>query len=329
MTVTLLIIGTVISLALSGLFSGVETGIYCLNRVRLRLRSEQRRPAALRVAALMERREDLIITMLIGTTLADYFASAFVAALLLHAAVAPTATEVYTTLIMTPLIFAFGNAIPKNCFQLNADGLMYPLAPLLLMFKRAAHFTGLLPVLRGLTHLVVRLASRGGGLDSEAVLPRVKTLRLLREGAVRGGLTAAQSEMIERVLRLSEVRVGRVMIPLRRAAVVPGEVTREDFLRIARMAHFSRFPVRGEREDQIVGVLNAYDVLADTRKRPLREHTREPLRLNVNEPVSSALLRMQSARRAMAIVVNRGGACVGVLTMKDLVEEIVGDLAAW
>ncbi len=329
MTVTLLIIGTVVSLALSGLFSGVETGIYCLNRVRLRLRSEQRRPAALRVAALMERREDLIITMLIGTTLADYFASAFVAALLLHAAVAPAATEIYTTLIMTPLIFAFGNAIPKNCFQLNADGLMYPLAPLLLMFRRVARLTGLLPILRRLTHLVVRLASRGGGLDSEAVLPRVKTLRLLREGAVRGGLTAAQSEMIERVLRLSEVRVGRVMIPLRRAAVLPGEVKREDFLRIARMTHFSRFPVRGRRDGEIAGVLNAYDVLTDTEKRPLNEHIREPLRLDINEPVSSALLRMQNARRAMAIVVNRTGACVGVLTMKDLVEEIVGDLAAW
>jgi CBS domain containing-hemolysin-like protein len=329
MTVGLLIVGTIVSLAMSGLFSGVETGIYCLNRVRLRLRSEQRRPAALRVAALMERREDLIITMLIGTTLADYFASAFVAALLLQAAVAPAATEVYTTLIMTPLIFAFGNAIPKNWFQRNADGLMYPLAPLLLTFERVARFTGLLPVLRGLTHLVVRLADRGGVVERDAVLPRVKTLRLLREGAVRGGLTPAQSEMIDRVLRLSEVRISRVMIPLRRTAVVSSDVSRDDFLRLSRMAHFSRFPVRGEREDQIVGVLNAYDVLADPRERPIEEHIREPMQLNMNEPVSSALLRMQGSRRAMAIVVNRSGACVGVLTVKDLVEEIVGDLAAW
>ena len=77
------------------------------------------------------------------------------------------------------------------------------------------------------------------------------------------------------------------------------------------------------------GVVNAYDVLTDEQQRPVSEHARAAIELRSDEPVSAALVKMQSARQAMAIVVDRSGECLGVLTIKDLVEEIVGDLAAW
>ena len=110
MITTLLIAGAVLSVALSGLFSGTETGIYCLNRVRLRLYSEQGRRSARRIDELVSRPEDLIITVLIGTTIADYCASVCVAALLIRATGSGSQAEILTTLIMTPVIFAFGNA---------------------------------------------------------------------------------------------------------------------------------------------------------------------------------------------------------------------------
>lgn len=329
MITTLLIVGAILSVALSGLFSGTETGIYCLNRVRLRLYTEQGRRSARRIDELLSRPEDLIITVLIGTTIADYCASVCVAALLIRSAVSGSQAEILTTLIMTPVIFAFGNAIPKNWFQRNSDRFMYPMSWALEVLVRAARLTGAVGVLRGLTRLAVRLVDRSGAARREGILPRAKMMRLLREGAARGGLTTAQSEMIERVMKLSEVRVGRVMIPHTRAAVIREDISRGDFLRIARMSHFSRFPVRDEATDRICGIVNAYDVLTDENQRPPADHIRDALELRPSEPVSEALLKMQNARQAMAIVVAPSGGCLGVLTIKDLVEEIVGDLAVW
>lgn len=328
MITTLLIAGAVLSVALSGLFSGTETGIYCLNRVRLRLHSEQGRPSARRVDALLRRPNDLIITVLIGTTIADYCASVCVAALLLRAVTGRQA-EIYTAMIMTPMIFVFGNAIPKNWFQRGSDRFMYPLSWILERIVQAARLTGAIWILGRLTRLVVRIVDPSGAARREDVLPRAITLHILREGAARRGLTAAQSDMIERVMRLSEVRVGRVMIPRQRAAIIREDISRDDFLRIASMAHFSRFPMSRGGETRMCGVVNAYDVLTDEQQRPVREYARATIELRPDEPVSAALVKMQNARQAMAIVVDRSGECLGVLTIKDLVEEIVGDLAAW
>lgn len=329
MITALLVITALVSVVLSGLFSGAETGIYCLNRVRLRLYTEQGRRSAQRIDALLRRPDDLIISVLIGTTIADYCASVCVAALLIRAAVGESQTEILTTLIMTPVIFAFGNAIPKNWFQRSSDRFMYPLSWSLGALVRAARLTGAVWVLRGLTRLAVRLVDRSGVAHREGVVPRAIMLRLLQEGAARGGLTTAQSDMIQRVMTLSEVRVGRVMIPHARAAIISENISREDFLRIARMAHFSRMPVWGSQPGQIRGIVNVYDVLTDERERPVAEHVRDAIELHPNDPVSAALLKMQNAGQAMAIVVDRSHRCLGVLTVKDLVEEIVGDLAAW
>ena len=328
MITAILIAGAVLSVALSGLFSGTETGIYCLNRVRLRLHSEQGRRSARRIDALLQRPNDLIITVLIGTTIADYCASVCVAALLLRAVTGRQA-EIYTALIMTPVIFVFGNAIPKNWFQRGSDRFMYPLSWALERLCQAARLTGAVRILGTLTRLVLRMVDPSGAARREDVLPRAKTLRLLREGAARGGLTAAQSDMIERVMRLSEVRVGRVMIPRQRAAIIREDISRDDFLRIASMAHFSRFPMSRDGENRMRGVVNAYDVLADEQQCPVVEYARVTIELRPEEPVSAALVKMQDARQAMAIVVDPSGDCLGVLTIKDLVEEIVGDLAAW
>lgn len=326
---TVLLICAALSVALSGLFSGAETGIYCLNRVRLRLRGGRKDRAAARVEKLMNRRDELIITTLVGTTIADYLASVCIAALLLRAAVPDARTELYTTLILSPLIFVFGNAVPKNWFQRSADRLMYVLSLPLVLSRGLVRLTGLLWLLRKLTRIVLRWVDPAGASRRETILPRSQTLRLLREGAAGGGLTAEQGEMIERVMNLSEIRVGRVMIPRPKAAIIDAEITRDDFLRIARMAHFSRMPAFRQDGRHVLGIVNVYDVLADEEARPIAEHIQPAMTLAPTDTVSAALVRMQAARETMAIVVSRSGTCVGILTVKDLVEEIVGDLAAW
>lgn len=330
MTIALLALGLVIAVILSGFFSGSETGVYCINHVRLRVAGERGDAAAKRLERLMRRPEDVVITTLLGTNVADYLATAFAAALFLRVSNVGSLAELYATALVTPLIFVFGGIVPKDWFRREANVLMSRLSGPLWACLRLAQWTGLVRLLRGFTRWLARRLVPAGTVSSAAdLLPRARVLHLLREGAAHGGLTALQRDLMERVLNLSDVRVVDVMIPRHRAAVIAHDVNRADFLRAARMAHFSRLPAHGDDPRRIVGILNVYDVLADREQKPVRTHLRPPITLPMRMTVSAALLKLQRAREAMAIVEDAAGHCVGILTQKDLVEEIVGDLEAW
>jgi putative hemolysin len=324
-----LLAGLLLAVALSGLYSGWETGVYSLDRLRLRVASEQREPAALRLEELVRRPEDLVIATLVGTNLADYVATACTAALLLNAAVAEGLAEVYATAIATPLILVFGSFLPKDWFRRESNRLLTALSRPLWLWLRLVQLTGIVWALRKLTRALIRWIDPTRTEVEGDLLSRARTLHLLREGAARGALTHVQRDLIERVLNLSAVRVANVMIPRSRAATVSADIPRDEFLRVARMCHFSRLPVYRGDARRIVGVVNVYDVLTDPDAKPVAEHLRPPVTLAEHVTVSAALLKLQRTRQAMAIVVDRADHCVGVLTLKDLVEEVVGDLEVW
>ena len=329
MTVLGLIIGAIVALALSAFFSGTETGVYCLNHVRLNVRAAQKHPGARRLTALMQRPQELIVTTLVGTNVADYLATVCVTAALLQFAAARDLAQIYATAILTPLILVFGGVIPKDWFQRQADRLMYPLALPLTWCRRAVRWIGLMWVLTRLTERLTRWIDPSGVAAETNLLPRARIRRLLSEGAVSGGLSAFQRDTLERVMNISRVRLANIMVPRRRTAIVPIDIPREELLRIARMAHFSRLPVYRDDPRRIVGIVNVYDVLTDRQEKPVADYIRDVTALPATDTVPAALLKLQRAREVMGIVTDRSGNCLGLFTMKDLVEEIVGDLEAW
>jgi CBS domain containing-hemolysin-like protein len=185
-------------------------------------------------------------------------------------------------------------------------------------------------VLRAVTKRLNRWIDPRHGADEEAErLPRTRMLRMLEEGAASGGLSRVQRDLISRVMNASQVRVASVMIARARAATVPIDLPREEFLRIARMAHFSRLPVWRGDPRRMVGFVSVFNVLTDEQKQPIATHIEQVAVLAPSDRVPAALLKMQQARAPLAIVEDRPGQCVGILTIKDLVEEIVGELEAW
>ncbi len=127
MNAFLLLVGAAAGVTVSAFVSAVETGSYCLNRVRLRVRADQNQPAARRLAALLERQEDVVLMALLGNTVADYACTACVTALFIAAAVSPSHAELWAVLLVTPLLLVFGGIIPKDWFRREADHLMYRL----------------------------------------------------------------------------------------------------------------------------------------------------------------------------------------------------------
>jgi putative hemolysin len=329
-TIGLLALGLLLALAASGFFSGTEMGIYSLNGVRLRVHAERGDGAARRLLPLMDRFESLVVTTLVGTNIADYLAAAFTTAALLHLSFADSRAELYATLIVTPALLVFGNIIPKERFRRDADRLMFACSLPLTVWTRIVSLTGLPWLLSRLSRVLIAwLDPRRTAAAAREVLPQARMLELLREGASRGGLSVFQQDTFARVMSLSDTPVARVMVPRPRAATIPVDLARDDLLRIARMAHFSRLPVWKADPTRVIGLVDVFDVLADNHARPVAEHVREVIRVRPDDSVLTALRKLQQAREVMAIVCDRRGRCMGLITIKDLVEEIVGDLPAW
>lgn len=326
----LLALGILLGLLLSAFCSATETGSYVLNRVQLRVLSEQNRPGARTLAAAMQRPDELIIALLLANTIADYVASNCLQRVVLGADLGEREAELITTAIMTPVVLVFGGIIPKDLFQRRADSFMYLLAVPLWGLLTLGKALGVIPLLRWITRGLVRWIDPSQADAEDGAMPRLHVRRLLHEGAARRGLSVFQRDLLDRVMNISLVRVGDVMIPRARAAMVGSDISRDDFLRVARMAHFSRLPMHQAGDPRrVLGIINVYDVIADAAEKPIRDYLRPAQMVHDGMPVSSALVKLQQNRQVMGIATDGSGNCVGLFTMKDLVEEIVGELEVW
>ena len=150
---------------------------------------------------------------------------------------------------------------------------------------------------------------------------------LLMESTEEGVLTPYQNVIAENILSLRDLRVRSVMIPLSRVAAVEEEAGKERVLELVRRYNFSRFPVYREQKWRVVGVINVLDALGE--EFSVRGSVRDAPVLSPWDTVASALHELRVAKQPMGIVSDGTGRAVGLVTMKDLVEEIVGELAEW
>ena len=318
---------------LAAIGSGVETGLYRLNRIRLRLRAEA---GDRRAAILLQMIGDLrgmIIVCLIWTNAGTFMVTAAVSTLVAAAgwAASDFGREVLTTLLLAPLLFVFAEVAPKSIFTAEADHWLYPMARPLRAVYLALKKTGVVPALNGLSNLDPADRPAGGQPPAEPFTPRQRLRAVLSEGAAEGVISGYQHELVDRVLGLRERLVRDAMIPLSRVASVPVDIGRQGFLEELRRHSYSRLPVWEGRRDNIIGIVHINDVLAAAGETmALADLVQRQFVVVAPEmPVGHALFRLREFRAAMAIVRDEKGRTVGILTIKDLVEEIVGELAVW
>ncbi len=327
MTLLLLTAG-ILCLLGSGFYSGCEMGMYALNKVRARLRADAGESQAKLLVDLSARQQETVLSILLWQNVCGYLLTVCTSAWLLRVAGAESSrVEFYSAAILSPLIFVFGDVVPKNWFQVEADRLMYHAARLLRPSVLVFRYTGLLWVLERVSKVIARLL--GDRTAENWLSQRAEIVGLLREGAAEGVLTEEQTQIIERVMRLSSIRVGEIMIPRRRVATVPIDASRSLFEVIVRTHNFSRLPVIGRDGRNPMGIVNVYEVLADEERGGAEKWLRPALSIPASESAANALVRLQQARATMALITDPRKGFVGIITLKDVVEEIFGELHAW
>ena len=316
------IIGACILLA--GYYAGTETGFYRLNRVRLRFRVDRGDPDALRLDAVLRRGDAFVITTLVGNNLFVFLAT-FICTRLYVASYGGDAEWMATLTLIGP-IFIFGEVLQKEIFRRSADVLMYRATRLLKWSMRVyAPAVSVLGQLQSFWTFFARTAEAQRELQVE----RHRLDHFFSESAQEGMLSRYQHDMAVNIMKLQQLRVEKVMIPTDEAVSVPLDSTMEACRHLARTSPYRRFPVT-DADGKPVGVVNVLDVLAD-RETPfeVRRHLRQPTVFDREASVIDALHILKRSQQPMGFVRDDGAATVGIITIKDLVEEIVGELGEW
>jgi len=290
---------------LSGFFSGTETGLYCVNNTRLRLAAHRGDPSAVRLQTLLADRAGLLFTTLVGTNIANYLAPVCLTMVFLGSIDAATDTqrahpaELYTTLALTPIVFIFGEIVPKNIFQRNADRLMSRASSLLHVAHAILRTLGIIGTQRWLSDFVSqRLTSRPA--SGSLLHSRAEVYHMLRESAAEGALSLTQSSILERLHTLGDIRVGKVMVPVRSVVMLPADATPQQVERNIRRTPYSRMPVYVDSRRRIRGVVHLLDVLTAEPSKTMAELAKPPVELSPGQPVIDALTTLQRECRRMA-----------------------------
>jgi len=315
-----------ISIGLVGaaFFSGAETGLISLNRLRLRHEVERRHRRAIILNSFLENTERLLGTTLIGTNLAEVVVSVYMSALFLHLVPAAYGAQVMASLLASALIVTLGGIVPKTMFRHYAYRLCMTCADLL----NAAAW--LLAPFVSILGVLMRLITRAGGSPEPPksfFVTREELKHLAKESEAGGALTAEEREMIDGVFDLPSKTVYEAMIPLSHTVTVSRQTSVKELFEISQRTGFARFPVL--EAEKIVGIANVYEILFENTMREgksVGDLMRRPQFVLSTERVNRVLPVLRAGRQPISIVLDPEGRHLGILTIEDIVEEIVGDV---
>ena len=324
---SLTVLGSILVLLiiLSAFFSSSETGMMALNRYRLKHLSKQGHRGALRATRLLERTDQLIGVILIGNNFVNILASAI--ATLIAVRIWGDAGIVIATIALTITILIFSEVTPKTLAALHPERIAFPashvLGPLLKIFYPVVWVLNL--ITNNLLRLMgVRLKS-GTGEDH---LSREELRTLVNESGSM--LPGRHQDMLLSILDLEKVTVNDIMVPRNEVIGIDLENSVDETLRLIRGSQHTRLPVYRGDINNTVGILHLRNVsrLLDNdeiNKATLMQLCREPYFIPESTPLHTQLFNFQKERRRIGIVVDEYGDVLGIATLEDILEEIVGE----
>lgn len=314
----------VVGILASAFFAGLETGLISLNRVRLRHEVERKNRRAIILTGFVEDTERLLGTTLVGTNLAHVIVSVCAASLAAHLYPASHFAQLPATVIAAALLVVVGEIAPKTLFRHYAHRLCMTSADLL--NAAAWLFAPLVALLGVLMRAIARVGSSAERPKSFFVT-REELKLLAKEGETGGVLTAEEREMIHGVFDFPYKTVYEVMVPLSNTVTVARDTTVTELFDISQRTGFARFPVRDG--NKIVGIVNVYEILFEgtgADNRAAAQFMRDPQLIRSTDRVNRVLPVLRASRNPISVVVNPEGKQVGIVTIEDIVEEIVGEV---
>lgn len=307
---------------LSAFFSGSETAVMAVNRMRLLHLSKTDRRAQ-RINKILERPEKLIGTLLLCNNLVNVGLSALGTALAL--ALVGERGILYATVVITLVLLVFGEITPKTIAAYHSDRIALTISPILAFCIRllypVVHFLSVLSnALIRLLHL--QHASQVQEFSAEEIES------LIAASGVETGLAKDKQDMLLGVLMLERLTVGDIMTPIRDVVSFPDDASYDQVLEVVRKTEFSRYPVYHQVAREIIGFIHVRDLFQSSPDRPdfMASILRQPHFIPEFRSVRQQFMDFQKTRSHLSLVVDEYGNVIGLLSLEDVLEEIVGEI---
>lgn len=322
----LLLIAFVAGLALSFLFSGMESGILCMNKLRIRRQAKKGDLHAEALLRYMEDAEYFLWTILVGNTFANFLIVAPLLIGLRHVMSGNPWIPAFTLIVLLLFIYTFCDLLPKMLYR------KYPNRLTVISVRPYRLFHWMLsPIVLLISGLADLLLKIGGGqiLTGRMFSDREEMRRVMQ--ASGQNLSSEERSMIDRVMELQNSKLSQMMVPLHQVVSIGVDSTIEDAITQSRATHLLRMPVFDEQHGRKVflGALNLKPLMYDwesKRHNKVRQHLSAVMHLPEDMTADDALRKMQEAGQRVGIVMNTQNKEVGWVNIRDILKTVFGEV---
>ena len=317
------IIIIVVCVILSAYFSATETAFSTFNRIRVKTMAEKGNKKATLALKLSDNYDSLISTILIGNNIVNILASAmgtllFTQLLRGNTDLAATAS----TAALTVIILVFGEISPKTMAKNNPESFVLFSAPIINIFKFILSPFNF--IFNGWQRLLARLFKK----QDDQGMTEEELISIIEEAEEDGDIDKEESDLIKSAIEFGELEVGDIFTPRIDITAIPCGATKEEVAKVFTESGYSRLPVYDGSLDNIVGILYYKDFYTVAYKSsvPLHEIIKSVIYVAKTQPVNELMKELQEKQLHMAVVTDEFGSTAGIVTLEDILEEIVGEI---
>jgi len=312
----------------SGFFSAVETSFSTFNKIRLKSLAQAGNKKAEAVLKLDSKYDKLLTGVLIGNNIVNIalssLATLFFVNLIANTNPSDAASlgATISTVVTTVAVLIFGEISPKVIAKQNADKLVMFFAPIIKF---------ILIILTPLTLIFgawSALMSKIFRSKEQAVITEEELITIVDEAEEDGALETDEGNLIRSAIEFSDVSAADILTPRVDICAIPKDATVEEIAKIFIETSYSRLPVYDEDIDDIIGILHEKDffIAYHNNNKTVTKHIKKPLHVSEHIKITDLLQTLKAKKCHMAIVVDEYGGTMGIVTMEDIIEELIGDV---
>ena len=319
---TILFIVLIVLLALSAFFSSAETALTTVNRIRIRNLADEGNKNAQTVLKITDDSSKMLTAILIGNNIVNLSAASLTTTLAYSLGGSMVAIA---SGILTVAILLFGEITPKTMATIHAEKVSLAYAPIIHIFMKI--MTPFVFIINGLTNVVLFIL-RVDPNDHKRAMTENELRTIVNVSHEDGVIESEEKEMINNVFDLGDAKAKDVMVPRVHVTFADVNSTYDELIDIFREDKFTRLPIFEDTTDNVIGTINMKDLLLYDNKKDfhLRDILREAYFTYEYKNISELLLEMRESSFNIAIVLDEYGVTAGLITLEDLLEEIVGEI---
>ncbi len=312
----------VVCIFLSSYFSATETAFSCLNRIRIKNKAENGDKKAALVLKLMEKYDELLSTILVGNNIVNILCSSVATLLFVNLLKDPDLGATVSTAATTVILLLFGEISPKSIAKEHPETLAMFSAPILRVFMFVLKpVTAVFKLWQRLLSVIIKSPQDQGITEEEL-------LTIVDEAEQGGGIDKDESELIRSAIEFNELEVRDIFTPRIDISAIPSEISKDDAAKVFSETGYSRLPVYEDTLDNIIGILYLKDFYNSSynRQTSIQDIIKPVIYVPRSKKISDLRKELQEQQLHIAVVTDEFGGTVGIVTLEDILEELVGEI---